>query len=101
MIRQSGVALVGIDDFNRLIGMATEDCAIMKEVGVMHRGRAVGGSQDKTVLGINGRMLFKPEVRHVVFDGSVAFQITRKLQRLTIFRFIRLKRTWIDEAHRS
>jgi hypothetical protein len=44
----------------------------------------VDSGQDKAVLGINGRMLFEPEVRHLVFDGLVAFQITRELQRLAI-----------------
>ena len=32
-----------------------------------------------------GRMLFYSEVRHLVFDGPVAFQITRELQQFTIF----------------
>jgi hypothetical protein len=41
----------------------------------------VDGSQDKAVFGINGRMLFDAKVRHLVFDGQVAFQIARELQR--------------------
>ena len=68
--------------------MTTEDRTILKEVGIMDRSRAVDGGQDEAVLGINGRMLLESEVRHLVFDGPVAFQITRELQRFTIFIFL-------------
>jgi len=60
--------------------VATEDRTILKEVGIMHRGWTVDGSQDKTVLGINGRMLIDSEMRLFVFDGPVAFQVTGELQ---------------------
>ena len=60
--------------------MATEDRTILQEVGIMHRGVAVDGGQDKAVLGVHGRVLLEPEVRHIVFDGPVAFQIARELQ---------------------
>ena len=83
-VGETGVALVGIDDFDRFIGMATEDRAILQEVGVMDRGRTMDGGQDKAMLGINGRMFLEPEVRFLIFDGSVAFQIARELQRITI-----------------
>ena len=64
--------------------MSAEDRAILQEVGVMDRGRAEDSGQDKTVLGINSRVLLEPEVRRFVFDGPVAFQIARELQRITI-----------------
>ena len=86
-VRQTGVAFVGIDDFDRLIGMATEYRAILQEVGVMDRGRAVDGGQDKAMLGIHGRMLLEPKVRLFVFDGPVAFQIARELQRFPFLSF--------------
>ena len=61
--------------------MAAEDRTILQKVGIMHRSRTVGGGQDKAVLGIHGRMLFDSEVWHLVFDGPVAVQIARELQR--------------------
>lgn len=36
-VRQAGIALVGKDDFNRSMGMATDDRAILQKVGVMDR----------------------------------------------------------------
>ena len=53
-VRKAGVALIGIDDFDPFIGMAAEDRAILEKVGIMDRGRAVDGGQDKAVLGIHG-----------------------------------------------
>jgi hypothetical protein len=53
----------------------------LEEVGVMHRGRAEDGGQDKAVFGIHGRMFLESKVRLLVFDGPVAFEITRELQR--------------------
>ena len=65
--------------------MATEDRAILQEVGIMHRGRAVDSGQNKAVPGIHGRMLFDSEMRLLVFDRPVAFQVARELQRFAIF----------------
>lgn len=65
--------------------MATENRTILEETGVMNRGRAVDRGQDKAVLGIHGCVLLEAEVGHLVFDGPVAFQITREFQRLAIF----------------
>ena len=42
--------------------MTAENRAIVEKVGVMDRGRAVDGGQDKAVLGINGRMFLQSEV---------------------------------------
>ena len=65
--------------------MAAEDRAILQEIGVMDRSRAVDGGQNKAVLGINGRMFLESKMGYLVFDGPVAFQVTRELQRFAIF----------------
>ena len=44
-VGQASVALVGIDDFDWFVGMAAEDRAILEEVGIMDRGRAVDGGR--------------------------------------------------------
>ena len=61
--------------------MATEDRTILQEVGIMHRGRTVDSCQDKTMFGINGRMLLDTEMGIIVFNAPVAFQVARELQR--------------------
>jgi len=61
--------------------MATENCAILEEVGIMHRGGTVDGGQDKAMLGIHGRVLLDAKVRRIIFNGPVTFQVTRELQR--------------------
>ena len=83
-VGETGVALVGIDDFDRFVGMAAENRAILQEFGIIHRGRAVDGGQDEAVLGINSRVLLESKVQLFIFDGLVAFQIARELQRITI-----------------
>ena len=88
-VGQSGEALFGIDDFDWLIGMATEDRAILQEVVVMHRGLAEDDRQDKAVLSTNSRvLLLEPKVRLFIFDGPVVLQIAREIQLLAVLIFL-------------
>src|SRR3972149_6913144 len=50
-VRLACVALIGVDLFDLLFGMATESGAISQVIGIVHRGRREGGGQHKSVAG--------------------------------------------------
>ena len=81
----SGVAFIGIDFFDLLFGMTTEGRAVGQEVGIVDRGRREGGGQHKAVAGVHRRMFLQPEVRGIIFDHPVGFEVPGELKRLAIF----------------
>ena len=52
----SGVAFIGIDLLDLLLGMTTEDGAVGQEVGIVDRGRGECGGQHKAVAGVHRGM---------------------------------------------
>jgi hypothetical protein len=51
---------------------------------VLGRRTQVGG-EDESILSIHGGMLFKPEMRFVIFDSPVRLQIPGKLFQVAFF----------------
>jgi len=81
----SGAAFIGIDLLDLPAGVTTESGAVGQEVGIVDRGRSQGGGQHKAMAGVHRRMFFEPEVRGVIFDHPVGFEIPGELQRLAVF----------------
>jgi hypothetical protein len=81
----SGVAFIGIDLFDFLLGMTTERRAVGQEVGIVDRGRSQCGGQHKAVAGVHRGMFLQPKVRGIIFDYPVGLEITGELQRLAVF----------------
>jgi hypothetical protein len=59
----SGVAFIGIDLLDLLLGMTTENSAVGQGVGIVDRSRGDSGSQHKAVTGIHRGMFLQPSVR--------------------------------------
>jgi hypothetical protein len=77
----SGVAFIGIDFFDPLFGMTTEGRAVGQEVGIVDRSRGEGGGQHKAMAGVHRGMFLQPEVRSLIFDHPVGFEVPGELKR--------------------
>jgi len=79
------VAFIGIDFFDGVFGMATGGDTEGK-IGavVMRRWRHFRG-QDETVVGIDGGMFFKSEVRDVVLFRPVGIEISGEFKEVPVF----------------
>jgi hypothetical protein len=81
----SGVAFISIDFFDLLLGMTTENGAIGQEVSIVDRVRSQCGGHHKAVARVYRGMLLQPEVRGLIFDPPVGFEIAGELQRFAVF----------------
>ena len=59
--------------------MTTEGRAVGQEVGIVDRGRGEGSGQHKAVAGVHCGMFLQPEVRGIIFDHPVGFEIAGEL----------------------
>jgi len=72
--------------------MLTINSAIGKIPGIVDRSRRHGSCQNKPVVGINRSMFFNPIVRGVFLVNPVRVNIPMKLERITVFIKITLRR---------
>ena len=79
------VSFIGVDFFDGFIGMTTGGDTEGKIGAVVMRSRGYFCGQDETVVGIDGGMLLKSEVRGVIFDGPVGFNISGEFKGVSVF----------------
>jgi len=84
-IRGAGIALVGIDDIDFLIGVHAVDGGIGQIGRVAVGGRGEGGRQNQSIFHIDGGMLFQAEMGEIVFDGPVGFKIAGEFFGIAVF----------------
>jgi hypothetical protein len=70
-IRLTGIAFIGINLFDGLLGMFAKHGAVIQIVGIVNRGLCNGRGQDKPMIDVNGSMFFQAIMRGIVFDGPV------------------------------
>ena len=81
----SEVSFIGIDFFDRVLGMATSGNTERKIGAVMVGSRSYFRSENEPVVGVNSGVLFKTEVRDVIFDRPVGIKITGEFKDIPIF----------------
>ena len=81
----SKVSFVGIHFLDGLIGMTTAGNAKRKIGAVMVGSGGHFRSKNKSITGIDGGVFLEPEVRLVILDRPVRFEITGKFKDVAVF----------------